>query len=613
MNAGEVKSMLLHRLEDVCAHLLPNGKRKGNDWLVGSPNGEAGGSMHVHLAGDRLGGWKDFGGGEDDKGDVFNLWERCRGVDFPTALKEAKDWLGVVEDSANGFHQPERVKKTYVRPTMDEIDLLVSGGAVFDYLATARQLDPAVLHRYKVGQMQDSRDGPTVVFPCYEPAGKVVDLFKFLALRRQPDGKKIIRATTGAKPRLFGWQAIKPGERQVVITEGEIDCLTVAGWGHAALSLPSGVNNQDWIEHDFESLERFERIYLCTDMDTPGHKCAAEIAQRLGRERCYRVLLPDYKDVNEALCSGRFLGPDFDDCLENAKTLDPAELRNLGELMDEIWETFHPSNSRQIGTEPPFELDWRCRFGELSIWTGWSGAGKSHLLNQFLLHDAHQGENVCVASFEMPAGETGARLVQMMLGCAPAKDNRPSMAPAEAVLARRFWVVHHLGVMHWPKVIPILKYAARRYGCTRFAIDSLLRCGIAEDDYNTQKEFVNELVMFAAEYGHVHLVCHSRKATDEAKGPGKLDVRGAAAITDLCHNGFTVWRNKTKEQKVEEERSTSARAAELSKLYAMPDAQIAMWKNRKTGREPFRKLWLHHTSGQFSDRYNGKPFQYITL
>lgn len=601
---------LNEQIDRVCEHLLPNGKRKGRVWEVGSPNGEAGHSMVVHLDGDRRGGWKDFAGSDDDKGDLFTLWQRTRSVDFKTAVKEAKEFLGLEDTRAESYHRIVRHAKTFVRPTLDQIEPLLSGGLVYDYLTKTRQLDPAVLRAYDVRQVQKTY-GWAMVFPAYEPSGKHIDLLKFLAVDREPDGKKNSWSSADSKDHLIGWQTVKPDDREITITEGEIDAYTVAGWGLRALSIPRGVAAMEWIEHDYEALERFDRINLCLDMDAAGHKAAQEIAQRLGRERCFRVILPDFKDANEALCSGRFLGPDFEDCVARARTLDPVELRNLGDMGDEIWESVFPSDQRSGGTESPFSIDWRCRHGELTIWSGYSGHGKSHLLNQFLLHDAHQGERVCVASFEMPAGDTGARLIQMALGAFPDATQRAALKPGLNFLSDRFWVVNVVGVMHWSKLIPLLEYAGRRYGCTRFAVDSLLRLGVDEDDINAQKECVEAFVNFAARYGHVHLVCHSRKHNDESKPPGKLDVRGAAAITDLCHNGFTVWRDKSKEQKLEEARNTTMSMGEVQKYYAMPDAQISMWKNRKKGTEPFRKLWLHQKSGQFMESRDRTPFRYI--
>jgi twinkle protein len=101
------------------------------------------------------------------------------------------------------------------------------------------------------------------VFPVHAPDGKgEVDMVKYTALKREEGGKKIIWASADSKPHLFGWQAISPNERNVFITEGEVDALTLASWSRPALSVPSGVKNFDWIEHDYDALARFDRIYI---------------------------------------------------------------------------------------------------------------------------------------------------------------------------------------------------------------------------------------------------------------------------------------------------------------------------------------------------------------
>jgi hypothetical protein len=70
-----------------------------------------------------------------------------------------------------------------------------------------------------------------------------------------------------------------------------------------------------------------------------------------------------------------------------------------------------------------------------------------------------------------------------------------------------------------------------------------------EDDYNAQKDFVNELCAFAqAHQVHIHLVHHVRKGESEMSAPGKLDIKGAGAITDMVDNVFIVWRNKKAER-----------------------------------------------------------------
>lgn len=601
--AKEISEMLAAQAEAVATMLFPNGKRVGSEWAVSDPS-----SLKIHLTGSRAGLWARFAG--DEKGDLLDLWKFAKGCDFVTALRQARDFLGVKEERNEGQFKTATPTKKFVRPTLDQHSELESGGPVYDYLTKTRKLDPAILRAYRVQQMTHSKFGASIVFPIFDERGLAVDLVKYLAVNRGADGKKTIWATADSRPHLFGWQAISKDARDIVITEGEIDALTVAAWGYAAMSIPSGVKNLDWIEHDFDALARFGRIFLLTDSDTPGNACAEAIAARLGRERCFRIVIPAFKDANEAEMSGRFCGPDFDECVSAAKTLDPVELRNASEYASELWEELNPT-ADMLGSETPWDIEWRIRPGEVTIWTGWSGHGKSHLLNQVLLHDfATTGSRVLVASFEMPVRQTIAQLARMASGRRISQKEAANSACA--YLGQGFWFYDVFGAKPWREFMPLFAYAIRRYGIRRIVIDSLLRCGVAEDDYEGQKAFVSALVAFAAEHSvHVHLVAHSRKKDDESKPPGKLDIRGAAAITDLVHNGWSVWRNKEKESQVTAARAKSANGTIPDALSAASCAQITCWKNRRTGIEPFRYLWLNQESMQFIDRSSANARVYI--
>ena len=73
---GEVSKMMAERAESVCQWLLPQGKRNGHEWEVGSTQGEPGKSLKVNLAG-KAGLWADFASGES--GDLIDLILLVRG------------------------------------------------------------------------------------------------------------------------------------------------------------------------------------------------------------------------------------------------------------------------------------------------------------------------------------------------------------------------------------------------------------------------------------------------------------------------------------------------------------------------------------------------------
>jgi twinkle protein len=72
ITAKYIAGRLAAQAESFVRELLPNGKRDGNEWVVGSLDGEEGKSLKVHLAGDFAGKWKDWS--TDDHGDLIDLF-----------------------------------------------------------------------------------------------------------------------------------------------------------------------------------------------------------------------------------------------------------------------------------------------------------------------------------------------------------------------------------------------------------------------------------------------------------------------------------------------------------------------------------------------------------
>lgn len=106
MTATELGRLLAERAEQTAQFLLPGGKRHGREWLAGSIHGEAGSSLKVVLDGSKAGMWRDFAGGDDEKGDMIALWRLARGVTLSQACQEALDWMQVPDSVRNTRRPP---------------------------------------------------------------------------------------------------------------------------------------------------------------------------------------------------------------------------------------------------------------------------------------------------------------------------------------------------------------------------------------------------------------------------------------------------------------------------------------------------------------------------
>ena len=512
---------------DVAQHLLPHGKRHGQEWKAGSVSGEEGASLSVRIGGAKAGLWSDFATGQ--KGDLIDLWLACRNQSIAEAMREAKRFLGI-NDSRLLHDRP----RSYRRPTRPKCSTPKS--VVKDWLH-ARGMTDKTLADFRIGeQIVDGKSW--AIFP-YLRDGELVNI-KY----RNPAEKRDMRQESDAEPCLFGWHLVDPKCRQIAIAEGEIDCMTLHQAGIAALSVNAGAGNHQWIENDWNRLERFSDIVLFFDSDEPGQKGAREVANRLGIDRCRIARLPA-KDANEYLQQGAE-NADFWHTMQEARALDPEELRPAIDFLNEVKAMFYPASEEEAS--PLLQLDrsydfFRFRRGEVTIWSGYNGHGKSLILSQIMLGLIDQGERFTVFSGEMSVARQMKRLMKQATGL-----DRPTSQYMDAVaqwVNGRLWFFNVLGNVTINRLLEVFQYARRRYGVSHFVIDSLMMTDVPEDGsgaMTAQKEAMRRICTFARVHDvHLHLVAHPRKGQDESRAPGKQDVAGSNKITAAADNVFTVW------------------------------------------------------------------------
>lgn len=578
-NWNEISYRLAQEAEAIAGMLLPNGKRLGPEWVAGSVQGEAGDSLKVRITGNKAGVWKDFA--EGSGGDLIDLWAATRSTSLKEAFQQAREYLGIAEPK---FAGPRR---EYKKPSKPPVTKPV--GRVLEYLTIERKLSPETIQAFKVGA---SKDDDAIIFPFLRDDDLVN--VKHLALQRDANGKKKTWQAAEAEPCLFGWHLIPDDTKAILIVEGEIDAMSLYQYGLPALSINQGAGNHQWIDQDFERLERFQEIFLWFDNDAAGKKGVSEVAARLGIDRC-KIVSYRLKDANEALQQG-VPQEEILEAVAAAQRIEPSDLKTPESYLDEVIEMFSGEPLGFTGAPLPWPA-WservRLRPAELSIWTGINGHGKSDLLGNVLVNLINNGERICIFSGEIKPKMLLFRMTAQ--ACATLKASIPFVKAAAAWMTGSLWLYDHVGSVNQEKLLDAFRYAAKRYRVTHFVIDSLMKCGIAEDDYKGQKQFIDALCDFKNEFDvHVHLIAHARKGDSEEKAPGKLDVKGTGAISDLADNVFTVWRNKKKELEKDPDPKDE-------------DARLYCHKQRATGYEGALRLWFDKESLIFKQSPDWHP------
>lgn len=584
MDARELSEALKARATELAEMLLPAGKKMGGDWRIGSADGEKGQSMIVHLRGPRQGKWKDFATGEG--GDMLDLFCRTRGIGVAEAMKEAAAYLGVTLDA------PIKPQRTYSRPPRPAATKPQSRVTAW---LKARGFTDETITAFKLAS---SPDDTSVILP-YLRDGELVNV-----KTRSIDDKRKMFQAKDAEPCLFGWHLIDPKRRMVCLTEGEFDAMALHQLGFAALSCNQGAGNHQWIDSDWERLQRFSDIFICYDDDEAGRKGAAEVANRLGIERCRIVTFPK-KDANDYLLAGA-TNADILRSLAESRSLDPDELVSASTFMDEVIRRIYPPDD-VVNLDPPLflgqEQPWfRFRAGEISVWTGINGHGKSQMLGQVMLGLMRRDERVLVFSGEMVPGTLTERATRQAAGMK--EPSIPYIRAIERWFAERFWIYKHVGAASTDRLLEVFGYAAKRYGIRHFVIDSLMMLEDVPEEgkgaLEAQRTLMIKLAAFAKRYAcHVNLVAHPRKSENESSAPGKQDVAGSGKITSMADNVFSVWA------KLREENEESDGG---------PDAKLELLKQRN-GESQHRVLWLWFDAGslQYRSIRDRRSVQYVSM
>lgn len=199
--------------------------------------------------------------------------------------------------------------------------------------------------------------------------------------------------------------------------------------------------------------------------------------------------------------------------------------------------------------------------GQVSVWTGRRGEGKSTLLGQIMAEAVNQSRAVCAYSGELPAKQFKRSVAPQIAG----PDNlrkvpdpatgrfeyEPAdMGPIDDWLAGKFFLtdIRQATAHDEDYILSLFEYAARRYGCSVFLVDNIMTTQLKGErelgHLEAQKEFVRRLCAFAKSRDvHVHMVAHPRKTGD---GPISADdIAGANEIGNLADKLFSVERQET--------------------------------------------------------------------
>ena len=363
------------------------------------------------------------------------------------------------------------------------------------------------------------------------------------------------------KVQLFGQNLFGSGGDRVVIVEGEEDALAVAtayhnhyGKLYPVVSLPSASNLKP-VAEQLDWLKSFKNIILFMDNDDAGNKAKREIAKIVGYERCKIVDAPE-KDASDMLVKH---GPKaLLVAIWDAVQYNPQGILNAKELWGQLEaytkiesvpypEIFRGLNEKLKG----------MRGGEISLFTSGTGAGKSSMMREIVMHILENTEEkVGIISLEESPAEVARKLCAMKLMRNPSEYELPLSElekPFEAVFGGdRVMVLDHQGAIT-ESITSQLNYMAAM-GCKYLFVDHITILVSEGAEGLTGNEatdkVMNDLLKIAKTHNvWIGLVSHLRKSDKVGKSfeqgnmPSLDDIRGSGSIKQISMDIIAFARN----------------------------------------------------------------------
>jgi twinkle protein len=396
--------------------------------------------------------------------------------------------------------------------------------------------------------------GQRQVAPYYDAEGHLVG-----QKVRGKDKQFSVRGEVGSKSLPFGAQCWPKSGRKLVVTEGEIDCLSmsqVQGNKWPVVSIPTGAGKQTK-SHFAENLSYysgFDEVVLMFDMDEPGREAAKEAASVLGKRARIAELPSGFKDANDMLKAGKTA--ELIDAMWKAKEYRPEGIVSLGSLKDAVKKA--ATMGLSWWDERLTALTYGIRLGEIYAFGAGTGVGKTDFFTQQMAHMVLVlGVAIGVFSLEQLPVETAKRIAGKAAGKpfhipdAGWTEGDLDAAWAKLTAQERVFLYDSFGANEWGTIQEKIEYLVHAHGVRYFFLDHLtaLAAGDSEEERVALERIMASMGALVKRLNITiflvsHLATPEKGSHEEGARVTIRQFKGSRAIGFWSHFMFGLERNQ---------------------------------------------------------------------
>lgn len=463
-------------------------------------------------------------------------------------------------------YRPRHARKSYVRPV--PVDDPARPESMYGWFGS-RCISKATVDRFGIYRTrhyfpQTGSENECIAFP-YVWAGELRNV-------KYRDKAKNFAQEKNAEPVLFNADAIEPGA-DLIWAEGEPDVMafTEAGFS-AVVTLPNGAPAQadeasdkryEPLKTHAVKLEQVKRVIIATDADAPGGYLAAELARRLGKDRCWRVRFPTIndapcKDANDCL---KHHGADvLRECVEQAEPWPIDGLYSTEAFADDVFKLYRGEGPKPLTTGfYEFDRAFKVLPGQFIAVTGIPNHGKSRFIDQVAVQMARL-HNWKWAMFSPETGSENHVSDLCEIWSGRPFHNGPTMRMTEDDLRdalgwvrERFYFIDakdDTPPVDW--ILDKARAAVIRHGIRGLVIDPYNEVEASRPPQMTETEFVSQLISKCKRFARAHdvavfMVIHPTKMNTQGMTkepiPGMYDMAGSAHWRNKADAGLVVYRD----------------------------------------------------------------------
>lgn len=461
-------------------------------------------------------------------------------------------WFSLGND-VEAYYQTGRQKK-YRR--FSQMQTIKPKPAAITYLES-RKITAATAEKYQI--TVQSKHENVLVFPFLDEKG-TLQFIKYRKTDFNPTvdkGKEWCEAN--CKPILFGMYQCNLDNKTLIMTEGQLDSLSVAESGiENAVSVPNGKNGFTWVPYCWDWLQNFDTLIVFGDCERGSITLLDDMRRRF-RGIVKAVRQQDYrgcKDANELL---QKYGRDaVKKAVDQAEVLPLQQVKDLADVraVDLFSLPKIPTGIKSLDRV----LSGGIYLGQTVILTGKRGEGKSTLGSQLLANALNDGNTVLAYSGELQDYFFKRWIDFQIAGKHNVIDKAESNGtinytiPKEKVKKISAWYQGRAYIYENQtltddepaELIETIEKAVQQHGIKLVLLDNLMTAldvGMSVDLYRAQSKFVDKLVKMAKrQQVAVILVVHPRKNSSGADDNDS--VSGSADITNKVDVVMTYKRDK---------------------------------------------------------------------